>query len=105
MEFQHHPDNIVLIRGQNGELYQDTPENFTLDLGEAYPSLPEGYIERIYVPGPNGRHILTLHTNEAIPQPGPWTFGDYVLSNLNQLLEQQQLRRNSPPPPDNPPQG
>ena len=45
--FQHHPDGWIYIRGTT-QTYCDTPENFSKDLGQPYPGLPTGYVERIY---------------------------------------------------------
>ena len=54
--FQHHPDGWIYVRGTT-ITYWDTPANFAVDLGKAYPGLPAGYIERIYDP-PNNLHVL-----------------------------------------------
>lgn len=44
----HHPDGHVYVRTAAG-VYGDTPENFALDYGSAWPALPEGMTERLYV--------------------------------------------------------
>lgn len=80
-QFQHHPDNWVFIR--DGEQnYQARPEDFALDLGEAYEFAGR---ERLYEPGV--RHFV-----DGQPQELEWPAGDGYIAALADLLAAQAAR-------------
>lgn len=85
--FQHHPDNLIFIRTDSGT-YNDTPDNFTKDLGNDYQF--EGR-ERFYEP--NIRHFV-----DNTPQPLQWTEGDNYIAAIDNLLAAQAARLLPPPP-------
>ena len=87
MVFQHHPDNLVYVRGEE-HTYVDTPANFALDLGKPYEFAGR---ERIYEP--NIKHFI-----DGQPQDLTWPEGDEYLSKIDNLLEAQ-AKRLSPPKP------
>ncbi len=90
MIFQHHPDNLIYVRGTD-KTYCDTPENFAADMGTSYPGLPNGYIGRIY--DQEKRHVLSDGMNETV-QEIPWAEGDIYIAALDSLLERQYQRQN-----------
>lgn len=94
-EFHQHPEGTIYIRTERG-IYSDTPENFELDFGQPLPPLPEGAIERIYVPGI--RHPISDGTNVVAGGEMPWDYGDQAIAAIDALLTAQTKR--TPPPPE-----
>ena len=85
----HHPDGHVYVRTAAG-VYGDTPENFALDYGSAWPALPEGMTERLYVQ--ETRHALMARHDLADGGPMPWPEGDAIIAGIARLLEAQRVR-------------
>jgi hypothetical protein len=85
----HHPDGHVYVRTAAG-VYGDTPENFALDYGSAWPALPEGMTERLYVQ--ETRHALMARHDLADGGPMPWPEGDAIIAGIARLLEAQRAR-------------
>lgn len=86
-QFQHHPDNWVFIR-DGEQVYQARPDEFALDLGEAYEFAGR---ERLYEPG--ARHFV-----DGQPQELEWSAGDGYIAALADLLAAQ-AARTAPPGP------
>jgi hypothetical protein len=85
--FHHHPDGWIYIRGET-QTYVDTPENFTLDLGQPYEFTGR---ERIYEPGV--RHFVDNN-----PQDLEWAEGDTYLEALPKIVQAQAVRLAPIPP-------
>ncbi|MFQ5580268.1 MAG: hypothetical protein ACE5FZ_06620 [Nitrospiria bacterium] len=88
-EFHHHPDNLIFIRTDVG-IYQDTPENFAIDMGAPYAF--EGR-ERLYEPGV--RHFV-----DGEPQSLKWTNGDGYIAAVGRLITAKSERETIPETPD-----
>ena len=96
MPMFQHSDGTIFVRTDTG-IYGDTLENFALDFGEAAPSLPEGYIGRIYEP--NVRHAIS-NGESVIGGPLPFDFGDLAIGAIAALLAAKAARETPPPPPE-----
>ena len=81
-------DGQITVKSPDG-IYQDTTGNFSLDAGRPFPTLPEGFIGRTYIP--NEKHALTDGASER-QQRLPWAPGDDILLTVPELLAAQQAR-------------
>jgi hypothetical protein len=86
---------FVLIRSGNKE-YLDTIENFKLDSGEDFESLPNGIIGRSYIPREKHRIVDGI---EAIQLPLPWEYGDSLFPRVASLIAAKEARLGIPVPP------
>lgn len=87
--FQHHPDDWIIIRQSQNKVYSDTIANFEADYGSPCAGLPDGFIGRYYEPGVN--HYITTG-NTAIPQPLQWADGDRYIAAYDSLMAAKMAR-------------
>lgn len=94
LEFHHHPDGIIYVK--NGiDVYQDTLENFTLDIAPLkYDGLPQNCGERLFVP--DKCHFTRCPASiETIPRDLKWVEGSVYISMCKELIGRQAVRRGS----------
>jgi len=101
IEFHHHPDNVIYLRGQNG-VYAADRATFDADLAAlavpVYSGLPAGRIERRYERGDaHVRHLLFDGVSQFAGEE-PWVEGDAIVARYVDLLARQAARVPVPPP-------
>ncbi|HYG91211.1 MAG TPA: hypothetical protein VD978_33710 [Azospirillum sp.] len=96
MQFHHHPDNLIYLRG--ARTYMAQVAEFAADLVAcglpAYAGLPEGATERRY---DGGRHLVG-YGERGFEDAEPWPEGDAYLAALDALLAARAARLNPEPP-------
>lgn len=91
--FEEHSDGRIYVR-TDAATYIDTVENFTADNGAAPDALPDGVVERVYVPG--RRHALgDGDGNTVAGGDRVWAFGDNAIAAIATLIAAQ-TARNAP---------
>lgn len=100
MRFHHHPDGIIILRGEDGAvLYAEPLAQFQADLREIgarpYEGLPAGARERRWEPR---RHLIVAEG--GLPEDGPadWPGGVYLaaaeaLAARSRFREEAEARR------------
>ena len=85
-------DGRVILRS-GGEQYLELEADFAIDSGAPAPSLPAGFIGRIYVLGE--RHFLTTGKKYE-PQDLSWAPGDAIIAKFSQIVSARDSRENLP---------
>lgn len=97
---QQTPDGLVVVRSDD-LVYIDTPDNFTLDFGEAPPAMPIGAIDHVYEQGK--RNAYTDGETIVAGGPIPWAAGDRYIASVQGALDNRVARLAAVPVPDPPP--
>lgn len=95
MQFHHHPDNLIILRGDD-DIYIVDLQTFAEDcsvLGlPAYGGLPDNMRERRYTNN-GGSLTHTVHTADSqFAGVLPWPQGETYLDHLAAFITRQQMR-------------